>query len=248
MRCLRVGIGVLEVLKAGGRSGRERALHPVTAERVDAILGRFGHGDGPSFRLIAGAARSLRATVAQATIGDDAPVEAVRDWLRLSSIAVIPRHRCRERRFSPPVPGADAAESAAATCAKGVARCARRLCGRANGHSVNVPRASHHADRLHGAGLEDSVGRILDGVGRRSSGACGAVLVESAFDALSVLTLRRFPRAGSGGSAAVSVGGVATSVPRWLDGWRLRRILLWLERRPRPGRGSGRHPAVAGDG
>ena len=52
-----------------------------------------------------------------------------------------------------------------------------------------------------------------------------AVLVESAIDALSVLTLRSFPWAGSGGFAAVSAAGVATSVPRWLDGWRLRRIL-----------------------
>ncbi len=53
-----------------------------------------------------------------------------------------------------------------------------------------------------------------------------AVLVESAIDALSVLTLRSFPSAGYGGGfAAVSVAGVATSVPRWLDGWRLRRIL-----------------------
>ena len=52
-----------------------------------------------------------------------------------------------------------------------------------------------------------------------------AVLVESAIDALSVLTLRSFPWAGSAGFAAVSAAGVATSVPRWLDGWRLRRIL-----------------------
>lgn len=51
-----------------------------------------------------------------------------------------------------------------------------------------------------------------------------AVLVESAIDALSVLTLRSFPGP-EGGFAAVSAAGVATSVPRWLDGWRLRRIL-----------------------
>ena len=50
-----------------------------------------------------------------------------------------------------------------------------------------------------------------------------AVLVESAIDALSVLTLRSFPGP-EGGFAAVSAAGVATSVPRWLDGWRLRRI------------------------
>ncbi len=53
-----------------------------------------------------------------------------------------------------------------------------------------------------------------------------AVLVESAIDALSVPALRSFPSAGCGGGlAAVSVAGVAASVPRWLDGWRLRRIL-----------------------
>ncbi len=59
-----------------------------------------------------------------------------------------------------------------------------------------------------------------------------AVLVESAIDALSVLTLRSFPWTGSGGFAAVSAAGVATTVPRWLDGWRLRRILCGYDADP----------------
>lgn len=60
-----------------------------------------------------------------------------------------------------------------------------------------------------------------------------AVLVESAIDALSVLTLRSFPWAGSGGGfAAVSAAGVATTVPRWLDGWRLRRIFCGYDADP----------------
>ena len=58
-----------------------------------------------------------------------------------------------------------------------------------------------------------------------------AVLVESAIDALSVLTLRSFPGP-EGGFAAVSAAGVATSVPRWLDGWRLRRILCGYDADP----------------
>ena len=58
-----------------------------------------------------------------------------------------------------------------------------------------------------------------------------AVLVESAVDALSVLTLRSFP-VSEGGFVAVSAAGVATSVPRWLDGWRLRRILCGYDADP----------------
>ena len=58
-----------------------------------------------------------------------------------------------------------------------------------------------------------------------------AVLVESAIDALSVLTLRSFPGP-EGGFAAVSAAGVATKVPRWLDGWRLRRILCGYDADP----------------